>query len=415
MTQYIQAFSIYRHEGDSFPVLPDKWQRETLATLVDRAAQWLDVSREALHTFRVMLSKTVPAHFTDPSREPVCYASQVELAHELGLSDRHVRRHEAELLRAGLIEKRTMANGARSGFHGCGIYFSAAISLVPRLMEQVAAMDADRRRAAGLRGQRSTHLRHIKGALDELRPTCAADPEFQAFEEALAGWPSARTLHRLSLEALEAHVAEADDLCRRVLDYLEKTLDMSAQADEYVRPYIQDTTQESDLSCNASVNKRTSGTPEDADSVGAGPNGPTPCLERKYEEASEAHKNEFMEKLSPRRLYHLCSDNMRLHIDVRKGERYLPNAHDFEMAAISRLPELGINYSAWTEACRQMGPAMATICVILTDAHAAPEVNMVRNPGGYLRALTRAHKNGTLNIIGGLIGLNERRRHQHEE
>lgn len=404
-----EAFSIYRHEGPDFPVLPEGFSRETLLATINRAAPVLRLGAGALRVFALMIAKTRPSDFTDPGQEPVCYAAQVELAKEFGMTERHLRRYETALTRAGLIEKRVMANGARSGFHGCGIYFSAAIALLPRILAALEAREADRREAAMLRGRRSTHLRHITAALDELRPRFSIGADFRSFEDELATWPDARALHGMDLDTLSAHEAEAARLCRKVLDFLDRHPKMSGPADVNVRSYIQDTTQESDMSCNASVSERTSGKPEDGSFKAATPNGSAECRENKDRTAEAAHKSEYLEKLTPQRLYRLCSEAMQMQIDIEKGDRAVPTPHDFECAAVARLRDLGINISAWQEAVRHMGPQAATICVLLTDAKASDPGSYLRSPGGYLRALTKAHRIGTLNIIGGLIGLNMRR------
>ena len=79
--------------------------------------------------------------WTDPEDEPVCYASQVELAATLGRSERAVRAHERALSRdLGLIEKRTAANGSRSRAGALGLVFSRLIeSGDPVLMRQALA------------------------------------------------------------------------------------------------------------------------------------------------------------------------------------------------------------------------------------------------------------------------------------
>lgn len=99
---------------------------------------------------------------------------------------------------------------------------------------------------------------------------------------------------------------------------------------------------------------------------------------------------------------------MQFYLDGRGSEPRALTAHDFELAAVSRLHELGINRSAWREACDVMGSALATICLLITDANRFNPDIPVRNPGGYLRGMTRAHQAGELNIVGGLIGLTER-------
>jgi replication initiation protein RepC len=53
------------------------------------------------------------------------------------------------------------------------------------------------------------------------------------------------------------------------------------------------------------------------------------------------------------------------------------------------------------------------LCVLITDAKVAdPEVTIL-SAGGYLRGMIRAHRTRSLNIMGSLIGLNERNRGRH--
>ncbi|GAA0308093.1 hypothetical protein GCM10008966_30770 [Rhodovulum strictum] len=126
-----------------------------------------------------------------------------------------------------------------------------------------------------------------------------------------------------------------------------------------------------------------------------------------------AHRSDILDRLTPARLSHLASEEMRLHLDIRRQDRPIHrlHPHDFTVAAMMRLPELGIDPAAWRAATRAMGEAAATICVLLADANRTAPLP-VRNPGGYLRGMIAAHHAGQLNLVGGLIGLTERRRRE---
>jgi len=100
---------------------------------------------------------------------------------------------------------------------------------------------------------------------------------------------------------------------------------------------------------------------------------------------------------------------MQMYLAARLGAQLEPSPHDIECAAFEILPELGIHQSAWFDACASMGPALAAICVILTDARIDDPDRPVHSPGGYLRSLTAAHLAGNLNVMGSLIALSERR------
>ena len=57
-----------------------------------------------------------------------------------------------------------------------------------------------------------------------------------------------------------------------------------------------------------------------------------------------------------------------------------------------------------------MGDFRAALCLLVTDANRDHPVTPVRKPGGHLRALTRRHQAGQLNLVGSLVGLAHRRR-----
>lgn len=78
-------------------------------------------------------------------------------------------------------------------------------------------------------------------------------------------------------------------------------------------------------------------------------------------------------------------------------------------SAIQLLPALGISGAAWRDAVDAMGDFRAALCVLVTDANRDHPATPIRKPGGHLRALTRRHRVGQLNLVGSLMGLAERR------
>jgi replication initiation protein RepC len=399
----------------SFPALPEGYDRERFLTVLRRVADRLPtpVSAPALATFIHMASLSDKRAWTSAAAEPCCYMAQTEIAatRDQQVSPSRVRAHEAELVAAGLIDKRTMGNGARSGFSGRGIYFTPAIARAAEFIALCEAAEAERQAAARLRALRSTHLRHLKSALAELAEIAPGHPHIAAAATAMGQWPSTDALHSMSLEALIRHESEADSLCRQTLEILSDPSDSSGRPHENERSYIQVTTQDPNIeTCNASVPNRSEGKPSQVDTLGTSPDGAAHCLEKNDAPSSSQHKSEFLEKLGPQRLFDLASPDMQLHLEIRRIRHGSLVFHDFVIAAQARLPELGINSSAWREAVAVMGEDTATMCVLILDANRDMPGLPVRNPGGYLRGMTRASQAGTLNIIGSLIGLSERRR-----
>lgn len=140
------------------------------------------------------------------------------------------------------------------------------------------------------------------------------------------------------------------------------------------------------------------------------PTGRVHCIEGQGGAESPAHKSKFIQNLGSDRLYGLCSEEMKIWLDIERQKRSRLDFHAFVIAAQKRLPELGIHPSAWEEAVDLLGEDAAMLCVLITDAKVAdPEVTVL-SPGAYLRGMVRAQRTGSLNIMGSLIGLNERSR-----
>ncbi|MBN9678639.1 replication initiation protein RepC [Salipiger bermudensis] len=390
------------------PTLPRGMERDGFVALVDAVARSLGIGAAAMMTFRTMIASTRPSAFKCRIDEPCCYLSQNEIAHKRGVTACRIRQHEAALVRAGLIEKRTMANGARSGFSGCGVFFGAAIARVDEFLSLRDEVEADRRAHARLRGQRSSHKRHLKGILCELVGRHGLTAEVERIHQNFAGWPSGQALHRMSLEELQNHEAEAEALTISASNLLHETHDRPLENE---RSYIQDTTQDSnEVPCNDPVDKRSVGKPTRSIFSGPQPGGRGPCLEKHDGAAGEAHKSKFIQNLGCDRLYGLCSEEMKIWLDIERHKRGRLDLHSFVIAAQKRLPELGIHPSAWEEAVCLLDEDAAMLCVLITDAKVAdPEVDIL-SAGAYLRGMVRAQRTGSLNIMGSLIGLNERSR-----
>ena len=402
-----QALPVRRCEAVK-PTLPSGMERDGFVALVDAVASSLGIGAAAMMTFRTMIASTRPSAFKCGAEEPCCYLSQNEIANKRGVTACRIRQHEAALVRAGLIEKRTMANGARSGFSGCGVFFGVAIARVEEFLCLRDEIEAERRTHARLRGQRSSHKRHLKGILRELIERRGLTAEVEHIQQTFSRWPSGQALHRMSLEELQSHEAEAEALTISASNLLYETRDRPLENE---RSHIQDTTQDSnEVTCNDLVDTRGVGTPTQSIVSGPQPGGRVQCLEKQDGAANEAHKSKFIQNLGSDRLYGLCSEEMRMWLDIERSRRGRLDFHAFAIAAQKRLHELGIHHSAWEEAVDVLEEDAAMLCVLITDAKVAdPEITIL-SAGAYLRGMVRAQRTGSLNIMGSLIGLNKRSR-----
>ena len=391
---------------------PQPVHRDQLLDLIERIAPALPtpVSDGALRLLRVMAKLTPPRAWAAPAADPCCYMQQAELCQVTGRAPATVRRHERELLAAGLIDKRTAANGARSGFLGCGIFFGRLVHRLAEFRELDARLSAEREQHAHLRGRRSIHKRHLRAALAALAE--AGHAAAPAIAAQLQGWPDADQLHRMSLCELQSHVEAADALCRRAIEIADNLEESSGRPLIFERPYIQDTTHQSSVSCNKPVDKQNAGKPAHDDPFAATPDGAAEGSEKKDAEGAASRTSDYLAKLGPVRLYQLAGEGFRMYLDARTSPGRL-TFHDFVCAAQDVMRDRGINRSVWREALQVMSEDDAMICALITDARCADPRARVWNPGGFMRGMVRAAQRGELHLIGSLIGLSELRRTEH--
>ncbi len=400
----------------SFPVLPGKMQRGELEGLMLDISKHIGMSDSLLKSLLVMMRETRPSDWTDPERDPTCFAMQCNIAFMLGKDARSVRRDEAALERQfGFIRKNVAGNGSRCRLKFAdgvefsqGISFSPLIELVPELLQIRENIRFKRQHTTRLKRKCSALRRNVKKVLMDFQVAYPDNADLAAIARSYLSWPRRYAAFR-SLEALEAHYAEVLEASELADELRLMFTNMSGQADASVRPYIQDTTEDPFVNCNAGI----SGSPDCRPKSRYYPSAPaktadSKSLENKGDASSAMHSTKFMDKLSPQRLFWLSSEEMRFYISHHQGQRATPSAMDFVQASIDRLGELGINRSAYIAAQEQMGDMATALCILIIDRNRFHPETPIQNPGGVLRAMTRRHAAGMLNIVGSLIGLSER-------
>lgn len=388
---------------------PQPVHRDQLLDLIERIALALPtpVSDGALRLLRAMAKLTPPRAWAEPDADPCCYMQQAELCRITGRAPATVRRHERELLVAGLIDKRTAANGARSGFLDCGIFFGRMVHRLAEFRELDERLAAEREEHARLRGRRSIHKRHLRAALAALAE--AGHPAAPTIAAQLQSWPGAEQLHRMTLAELHEHVEAADALCRDAIGIADNLEESSGRPLIFERPYIQDTTQENLVSCNMTVDQRSAGKPAHDNPSAATPNGAAESLEKKNAEGTASRTSEYIARLGPVGLYRLAGEGFRMYLEAR-GKPGRLTFHDFVCAAQDVMRDRGINRSVWREALQVMSEDDAMICALITDARCSDPRARVLSPGGFMRGMVRKAQRGELHLIGSLIGLSEQRR-----
>ena len=415
MTYALQA--IYNSESAEvcYPALPQGVNRHHVEDLLLGVGAAIGLSPSLLRTALTLIKQTKPSDWTSTEAEPVCFVQQTKLARMLDKSERQVRNDEATLCRLNLITKHVSGNGSRGRVlhsdgseYRQGIVFTPLIEAYEALVQMRVSRERERAVYQTLKRHCSALRRNIKNALVDLLPQHSNHASLIDLAKVTKSWPhgygefKSEQALRAHHDDLLVHSQRADDL--RIL--CKKTSGRPAADD---RPYIQDTTEElSSVSCKNPQDKRTACMRADINLSSTEPTGSEDCSENRVRAEKEAHKSKFLNELSPWRLKALCSEEMAYYIEFNQGIRAQPSEMDFVKAAISRVPELGISDSAYRDAFNQMSSLQVALCILIIDRNRFHPVTPIKNPGGALRAMTRRHVQGQLNLVGGLIGLSER-------
>ena len=135
------------------------------------------------------------------------------------------------------------------------------------------------------------------------------------------------------------------------------------------------------------------------------PNGPEKIGEKKAEPFDAGVNDEFMACLTVDRLRDLASEDMRLYVDHAPDRGEAPTLSDIDWAVLQRLRDLGINPSAFEDAMEAMGWLRAMLAVIVIDRNRAHPTRPIGNCGGALRAFTRRHRQGALDLRASIFGI----------
>lgn len=407
-----------QNEAKTFPVLPGNMQRSDVERLLRRIAPALGMNDGQLTVVLAMIDETRPSDWTDPAMEPVCFSMQSNIAYLTGKDERTVRRIEKALEQAfGFIRNEAAMNGRRCRYRRAngeefrqGIVFTPLIEAMPRLISLEADVASGRIDRSVLKQKVSAAKRRIKSLLMELQPVYPESQILSELAQEFTGWP-ARYNASVSASALRDHLGEVSSVLEELQAFAETKHEESALPDRDVRRYIQDTTQEKIVPCNDPEKIGTAPKRAGLDVCAAQPDGRADCLEKQYAAPDRVHKDDvrsFGARLTLTRLFSLCSRDMQMQVMISCGDRPSFDERDFINAAIDRLHPLCIHPSAYQDAAGQMGEIAAMLCVLLIDRNRFHPVTPIANPGGALRAMTRRHAAGQLNLVQSLFGLMKR-------
>lgn len=394
------------------PCLPDGMGFNHVVELIERHARRVFgiglARRDALMR---MMRSTSTDDWINPGRDPVCYRAQQDIAAELGITDRALRIHERALEQLGLVEIDTGADGRRSGVElsggrRLGINFRPLIERLELLDEIDYRHREEARRLQALRLECSALKRDVRRAIEALIERHPKHSDLPKILRAFAALPRRYAGFR-SIEALEEHLSEIQAVHDQVIVLLSCREESSGVAEAQLPAIINTTLKDSVFCSGSSAYSRPARKRADDHKYGGEPCGSPECIEKDDCRPGQGRKPELTETFTPRELYVMASDDMRLYLDAFTGPENSLEDWQFIKAAISILPDLGVHPTAWEEAAETMGNLAAALTILVIDANRFRAVEPVRQPGAMLRAMTRIARRGGLNLHGSLIKLKQ--------
>ena len=453
----------YRREG------PPDVSRAAALKAVKRAAPAIGIGSVKLALLDQLFAGSRAIDWNDPGGiGPIVWMSNAHLARVMCMSEDNVRRHLRGLAARGLISYRDGPTCRRHGKRGddgriieaFGIDLSPIAMRHAELTELAEAHEWEAREMKRLRGHRTVLHKDIRSliasALQRNEPPCPGTNGSDAWHHALARLDVIREQHARDLDGLLEQVAGLEAL----QDRLEALYDgdfggsdsslglcRNAHRGGQICTPITTTASTSDsgiCSQNGIAHKRRTRPTHKGDTLSV----EAACGSRALEEEPRADiaesKQETVETerlehdhaelptqeinedhAEPARLHGTTADNDVLQLSiglVRNAcptiNETLPNAlvdwHTLRESGFALCATANINPQVFQEATNTLGPDIAIAATAVTVQKAAQ--GDVRNPGAYLRTLTKRGKTGQLQIAKSLHGLAEQNAtHQNDD
>ncbi len=409
--------------AEEFCGLEENVDRFHALKLIKKVGKELGFTSELVEMLEYYLIRTNEVDWTE-GHQPICYQAVITTAQDLGISERQVRNRENALNRLGALTWEDSGNFKRYGVrdretgeikYAFGVDLSPLASLLPVLEQALEEKEAykelwnERKRKITAYRARIRILLAEASLYPEMSDTVqAVQNGYEAISHSIRSYHSLERLkdliedHKLLLEGL----SEALEMVAASVGKQEITQDISATGASDCRHIHSTTPPKSDKSDTSSptaisFQESVADCPEPKE-VDSGEDGKS-ATEQKG-------KNYGMEHISWKMMVNSCSERFKDHIPLHN--RALSWA-DLIEAANALLPTLGINRTAWWDACDVLGREGAAICIMIIDQKAQDPENPVRNPGGYLRKMVSRAKTGDLNLQGSVFGLLKRSEESH--
>lgn len=410
------------------PGLPEGvWRDQFLEIIIEAHRRALRPADQAV--LRFYAQHTRPEDWSAPGVGPICYVGQLNAAERLHLDRKSVYNAECRLAHLGLITKTALGNGHRRGPRGLrvesaplGIQFAPAIQCYDELVARVEAARADREALTALRYRVSGLRTRLRMAL---RDAAVEDSIIEAIETAFDRLPTQiARIHDLAelmglettLTALLDDLGEHIDAVRRAeaANHRAKHDQMGAIPHKRAPDspdQIYTTTNSSSVDC----------TPRGAPSLKldmdrAETRGADRTAKRHWKKpdlATRVDRETMTPAITPQepvnwtiaQLLAAAGPDFAFCLKAVQPCPQALTSADFVDAAHTLAGALGINQSAWAEACAVMGRFEAALALLVLDRNRTHPVTPVRSPGGALRGMSEKARAGELRLDASLFSI----------
>ncbi len=389
-------------------VLPEGVGFHSAVATISEGLKLAGCSPAAAAAFVPLASSTIWDHWKSADGDPVNFRRQWRVAADLGITPRQVYNHEAELAQYGALVRLTPDNGERGirrdqdgdPVRTFGLCFAPAIRNYAYFAELV---EEDRRRNARVEAERAD-LQQARGALK----TLIIRLEQQDTDPGLVD--AARTLQAAlpptdRRRAARSHALFGDALAdvQAMLKTLSEVLadrdtmpgsdvideKISGAREESCQSQYKYTTEPiEDVIVDHPVSKEEKPSGQPAVSLVTSDSEPDP-------EPAGA-QSALQLNLSDHAIRDLLSLEFLAYFEAE--DPALPAYTRLYLAAAAFRGQLGIHASAWEEAVRVMGGALAALVVAVIDRNRFHPTHPVHSPGGLLRDLTHRFMADTLHL-----------------
>ena len=214
---------------ETFPSLPQGFSRRDVIALMADIGRDIGLGPRLTDILTRLIGCAEADAWIDPDKEPIFYGRQESFAQKLGISTRQLRTHEKTLLKHGLMERRTAANGSRHGSTGLGLVLTP---LIERFTDFLSVREARNERYARMKTLKATRSVRWATFRDELARLSADDLLAAEVQEMIAEretWPRTDTLLSMGEARLSQHIEAATNLCIRLVDWIENHADSSCE------------------------------------------------------------------------------------------------------------------------------------------------------------------------------------------